>query len=137
MTVQPHEGHGKNDGHKKEEMIEVQKCRHGFPKYPVPESVVIRKFSDEERNNTSLMKKAKQDLEAINKFLLRQTQTDVAAFEKMSFLEFLHELGMTKGRYLFALKGVVRQTFLMLPKRECSDVFVNNYNPRILSDICH
>ena len=28
----------------------------------------------------------------------------------------------------------MKQSFMFLPKRECKDVFVNNYNPRILQD---
>ena len=31
-----------------------------------------------------------------------------------------------------ALRGAVKQSCMFLPKRECKDVFVNNYNPRIL-----
>ena len=52
----------------------------------------------------------------------------------MSFDAFLQKLGMTQQQYMFALKGAVRHTFLILPKRDCRDVFINNYNPRILSD---
>ena len=33
-----------------------------------------------------------------------------------------------------ALRGSVKQKFLFLPKRNCKEVFINNYNPKILNN---
>ena len=33
-----------------------------------------------------------------------------------------------------ALRGTVKVSFQFLPKRECKDVFINNYNPKLLQD---
>ena len=55
-------------------------------------------------------------------------------FEKYNFNEFLAQLGLSKDEYRKALRGSVRINCEILPKRECKDVFINNYNPRILQD---
>merc|ERR1712115_305758 len=33
-----------------------------------------------------------------------------------------------------ALRGVVKQKMIFLPKRNCNEIFINNYNPKILND---
>ena len=65
---------------------------------------------------------------------MRQTEEELEKFEKLPFNEFLTKLGLTKDEYLTALSGSVRISCEILPKRECKDVFINNYNPRILQD---
>ena len=65
---------------------------------------------------------------------MRQTEDDPEEFEKLTFNDFLIELGLNNEQYIMALRGAVKQSFMFLPKRECKDVFVYNYNPRILQD---
>ena len=67
-------------------------------------------------------------------FILWQTEDDLPEFETLTFNQFLIELGLNNEQYILALRGAVKQSFMFLPKRECKDVFVNNYNPRILQD---
>ena len=33
-----------------------------------------------------------------------------------------------------ALRGTVNQKMMFLPKRNCNELFINNYNPKILKD---
>ena len=54
--------------------------------------------------------------------------------KNLTFKDFLKRLGLKNEHYIIALRGTVKQNFMFLPKRECKDVFVNNYNPRILKD---
>ena len=81
-----------------------------------------------------MMKTTKDNLNKIAKYILRQTEEELENFEKFTFDEFLKELGFSKEEYLMALRGTVRISCDFLLKRECKDVFVNNYNPRLLQD---
>ena len=75
-------------------------------------------------------------MDKITKFVLRQTdnKNDAMEFEKLTFQQFLQRLGLNYEQYIMALRGTVKQSFMFLPKRNCADVFINNYNARILKD---
>ena len=56
------------------------------------------------------MKTAKENLDKITKFILRQTEVDhdLEEFEKLTFNEFLIELGLNNEQYIMALRGTVK-----------------------------
>ena len=113
-NISESEGHGCREwiGGK----IEVQKCRHNFPKFPVPETTILRKYSETEKMDGTKIKTAKENLDKITKFILRQTEDDLKEFEKLTFKEFLIELGLNNEQYIMALRGTVKQSFMFLPK---------------------
>merc|ERR1712101_15812 len=125
-------GFGKHTGNG--ESMEVQICRHNFPKYPVPETTILKEYNEIERNDVALMKMCKKNLDTIQKFILRQTADNLEEFEKLKFDDFLNELGINKDDYIMALRGTVNQKMMFLPKRNCNQIFINNYNPKILKD---
>ena len=78
------------------------------------------------------MKLCKKNLDTIKKFILRQIAENLEEFEKLKFEDFLNELGINKDDYIMALRGSVNQKMMFLPKRNCKELFINNYNPKIL-----
>ena len=132
LRIKSDKGHGAMDGLIKLEEIEVPKCRHDFPKFPVPETTIVRKFTSTDTAETQ--RKAKIDLEKIKKYIIRQTHSQEARaeFEKNSFPQFLQKLGMSQNEYMIALKAAVKQSYMFLPERQCCDVFINNYNSNLL-----
>merc|ERR1712115_648403 len=87
-----------------------------------------------ERNDVPLMKMCKKNLDTIQKFILRQTADNLEEFEKLKFDDFLNELSINKDDYIMALRGTVNQKMMFLPKRNCNELFINNYNTKILKD---
>merc|ERR1711889_2703 len=114
--------------------MELQICRHKFPKYPVPETTILKEYNEIERNDVTLMKTCRKNLDTIQKFILRQTTDNLEEFEKLKFDDFLNELDINKDDYIMALRGTVNQKMMFLPKRNCNELFINNYNPKILKD---
>ena len=132
IVIQKTEGFGKHTGNG--ESMDVQICRHNFPKYPVPETTILKEYNEIERNDVPLMKMCKKNLDTIQKFILRQIAENLEEFEKLKFDDFLNELGINKDDYIMALRGSVNQKMMFLPKRNCNEIFINNYNPKILND---
>merc|ERR1711962_51248 len=132
IVIKENEGFGKNTG--QGDSMEVQICRHNFPKYPVPETTILREYNENEKKDVSLMKMCKKNLDKIQKFILRQVEENREDFEKLKFDEFLDRLGINKDDYITALRGSVNQKMMFLPKRNCKEIFINNYNPKILND---
>merc|ERR1711889_32809 len=114
--------------------MELQICRHKFPKYPVPETTILKEYNEIERNDVTLMKTCRKNLDTIQKFILRQTTDNLEEFEKLKFDDFLNELGINKDDYIMALRGTANHKMMFLPKRDCNELFINNYNPKILKD---
>merc|ERR1712177_44443 len=132
IVIQQTEGFGKHTCNG--ESMEVPICRHNFPKFPVPETTILKEYNENERKDVTLMKKCKKNLDKIQKFILRQVAENIEEFEKLQFHDFLNELGINKDDYIMALRGVVKQKMMFLPKRNCNEIFINNYNPKILND---
>merc|ERR1711955_63248 len=132
IVIQKSEGFGKHIGNG--DSMELQICRHNFPKYPLPETTILKEYNEIERNDVTLMKTCKKNLDTIQKFILRQVAENIEEFEKLKFDEFLDELGINKDDYITALRGSVNQKTMFLPKRNCNEIFINNYNPKILND---
>merc|ERR1712121_436591 len=132
IVIKETEGFGKDTWHG--ESMEGPICRHNFPKYPVPETTILKKYNENERKDVPLMKMCKKNFEKIQKFILRQVAENIEEFEKLKFDEFLDELGINKDDYITALRGSVTQKMMFLPKRNCNEIFINNYNQKILND---
>ena len=69
MNINESEGYGCWDKIRRE--IELQKCKHSFPKFPIPETTILRKYSQTEIMDVIKMKTAKENLHKITKFILR------------------------------------------------------------------
>ena len=80
------------------------------------------------------MKIKKTFLNIIKKYILRQTIEELNNFENQTFVHMLQDIGIKKEEYLMVIRGSVKISFQFLPKRECRDVFINNYNPQLLQD---
>ena len=89
--ISPEEGHGAMDGKLREEAVKVPKCRHGFPKFPVPEVTILRKLPSDDIESKQILQMAKNNLKKVKQFLIRQTQTTDEkreVFEKYTFQTF-------------------------------------------------
>ena len=103
------------------------------------------------------VKKCKDDLDKIVKYLIRQTYAERNIsdsenwknFQKLSFWEFLYEAGMfdtdknlhnsreedrlqAKQRYYNALSAGVKGTAMIILKRKVKHIFINGYNSKIM-----
>ena len=119
----------------KEDELVIPACRHNFPKYPVPRSVIIRKFVVSE-DNTQEAATAKKNLEKIKKYIIRQTSTDEKKkiFNAYTFEAFLSNLGLSYEQYLVALSTSIKHDVAIFPKRLCSDVYINQFNIKVMKD---
>ena len=135
LVIKKNEGHGRLDGNMEEEEITVPVCRHNFPKFPIPETTIIRKIIYSEENKDTIIL-AHNNLEKIKKYIIRQTNTEAKKkeFEKNTFDSFLINLGLTYDQYIHALRASVKHNTAILPKRHCSDVFINNFSIKILTE---
>ena len=111
IKINANQGHGQKDGLVVGEPLEIVKCRHGFPKYPVPETTIIRRFSTDGTDGDE-QKQARINLQKIKKFIIRQTHTQekYCEFEKLNFNDFLQRLGLSYDQYVFALKAAVKHS---------------------------
>ena len=147
LVIGENEGHGRLDGKISRESILSILCRYNFPHNPIDENLFllgIPKDLPEEK-----LAQRKKDYKKISKYLIRQTyseNTDCEArakLEKMSFNEFLVDVGMLKEdkpfdrcseqeikearqRYLDALSVSIRGTGAVFIRREPKDIFTNN-----------
>jgi hypothetical protein len=156
FTVGKEEGHGKNDGKiVKPKITNYVHCRFNFPQFPLNKTTFI--LGLEKTLDESEVQKRRKDLQKIKKYMIRQTyienigqdRSDLENFKSLSFIEFLHEVGMfvtekklgnyssneknaAYQRYLKALSASVRGTGAVFLKRETKDVFTNNFNRKIM-----
>merc|ERR1712240_796718 len=68
IVIKETEGFGKNTGHG--DSMEVQICRHNFPKYPVAETTILREYNENERKDVPLMKMCKKNLKKNSKIYI-------------------------------------------------------------------
>ena len=156
ITIKEDEGHGRYDQKLTGPALEMHlKCRFNFPLYPLDETMFIlgitKDITEEE------VKKRRQDLLKIRKYLIRQTYSEGKRndnerwkkLERLNFLEFLRDVGMfvtdkdismyddseienAKKRYVSALSASVRGTGSVFLKRNPKDIFTNNFNPNLM-----
>ena len=140
IIVREDEGFGKDDGKKRGPMLKTPKCRFKFPRFPMPKTTFLESL-DPDKTEQIVFKKAKVNLNRVKKFLLRNlfqerkgdSSAEREAFFSLSFDKFLANLGMSEEDYLMALRSGVTGNGYMFMKRTCKEVFINNFNRRIMS----
>ena len=99
-------------------------CRFHFPRYVMPETVLLEPFDENERENLKV--KYQADVERIKLLLDDANLYDLETFEQL-----LEVLGMSFDLYLNAIKSTLNVPTIFL-KRNTTDTRVNNYNPHLL-----
>lgn len=159
ITIKEKEGHGygERDKSKHIELPQIPVCRFGFPRPPMDETTVLLGFNKEE--NKELVAKSKFDYLTIRKYLIRQTyapdrsnledQTSWKNLKDLDFKTFLKTVGMysdtslqlseedrfkaAKARYQNALRIGVKGYASVFPKRNCRNLFTNNFNKKLMN----
>ena len=140
VTIPEKEGHGRLDGVKVGPCLKVPVCRFLFPRPPLRESCLIEPPNDDTHPDT--VKQWKEFWTKTRLYMLRQAFQEYPGqvtderrhFLILSFEEFLDELGLTEEQYKNGLRIMVKSKGAqVLLKRDCADVFTNNYNPELLS----
>ena len=75
ICIKRGEGHGRMDGIIDGEELIIPVCRHNFPKFPVLQTTIVRKFLYTEENKNQI-RLAEKNLERIKKFIIRQSHTE-------------------------------------------------------------
>ena len=152
IKIYPTEGHGRLDNQKQGDELSVQVCRLRHPKYPIDQTEFIFAFPQDADENE--LNKAKKDYKKIRKYLLRLTHgedfkasNDWKLFKNMTFTMFLYHIGMfregrpiddpseiefARHRYLTALRCEVKNSGLLLLRRNTQDVLTNNFNKMLI-----
>ena len=147
LTIKPKEGHGCLDKIKEEEEMQHLICRYGYPKPPMRETTFIPAISQD--IDKEILLKMKSDYMKYRKFLIRQSSSKDKwiQFKEMSYEEFLSNVGFMPDdtelsydvkvntahiRYLEALAVGLRGNGAVFPKRNCCDIFTNNFNTNIM-----
>jgi len=156
--VKAHEGHGSGESYraKRIDLPPIPLCRFGFPRPPMDETTVLLGFNREE--DKDLVKTAKVDYLSIRKYLFRQTYVpdksnldDQPGWKKLrtlTFKAFLKQSGMysyislelseedqfqaAKVRYHNALRAGIKGYACVFPKRNCKNIFTNNFNKKLM-----
>ena len=154
MVIKCKEGHGKLDGIKEGPELRIPICRYGYPKDVMKETTFIPalpKSIDEES-----LSQRKSDYKKIRKTLIRDITSDGkreeneqwSRLQQMTYDEYLDHVGMVSNdntismedrisfahkRYLEALSVSIRGNGAVFPKRECADIFTNNFCSNVMS----
>ena len=129
LRVRANEGHGKFDNEMTGPEIILESCRFKFPKFPSKETVIID--APEPDTDKDTLKQWKDDYRKVRTYLLRQTFEKSDDFFKHSYDEFLDAIGLTHLHYMNCLRIAVssgRSSGMVVLKRDCKDLFTNNYN---------
>ena len=99
-------------------------CRFGFPKPPMPNTVILEELSADMDINTNLAhRKAYKVIEEELKAM--------GTGEAIDFEEFLARLKLTYDEYILAVRSSLKSTTIFL-KRTPSEIRVNAYNPALI-----
>jgi hypothetical protein len=140
FIVKEDEGFGKFDGKMKGSTLKTPKCRFHFPRFPIRATTFLEPLVEKD-NNENVIKKADINLNRIRKYMLRNLFQEKCGessdlrkqFLRLTFDDFLGKMGISETDYLLALRRSVRGRGFMFLKRECSQVFINNFNKNIMS----
>jgi hypothetical protein len=140
FIVKEDEGFGKFDGKMKGSTLKTPKCRFHFPRFPIRATTFLEPLVEKD-NNENVIKKADINLNRIRKYMLRNLFQEKCGessdlrkqFLRLTFDDFLGKIGISETDYLLALRRSVRGRGFMFLKRECSQVFINNFNKNIMS----
>ena len=156
IVVDSNEGFGRYDGILRGPKIETVHCRFNFPQFPLNKTTFILGMSKDLEEG--VLQQRRNDLQRIKKFLIRKTfsetrttesNVEFIAFENLTFLEFLLEVGMFEEiksiesyteeekskahqRYIDAISASIRGSGSVFLKRGTKDVFTNNFNRKLM-----
>ena len=148
FLVKEDEGFGRNDGKMKGTALKTPKCRFHFPRFPMRKTTLLEPIVEAKPNVANensapeiIIKKADVNLNRIRKFMLRslfddkteETTNSRQNFFDLSFDQFLEQLGISEADYMMALRRSVTGRGVLFLKRECSQVFYNNFNKNIMN----
>ena len=116
----------------------MNSCRFKFPKFPVRKTTIVD--APDSMMSNDIKKCWKDNYLKIRRFILRQTYCEHRSepnedFLNLTFDEFLDAVGVSEEEYMNALRMSVaanRSGCEVFLKRDCRDVFINNYNPNVL-----
>ena len=154
LKISGNEGLGKNDPQTSSE-LSVAVCRFKFPRFPLDKTTLV--FPINKDTSEKEVFKMKSDLLHLKKYLARKTSRNMESkedeeswkkFKQMNFYDFLEDLGMfenipanlnnlkkkeiARERYLNALSADIKGSSYVYLKREPKDVFINNYNKKLM-----
>ena len=149
------EGLGISDDEEFAYEIITHVCRFKFDKFPMKKTTFLLAISKEEDQNE--VNQMKKDLRMIQTYLIRRRYCRESKaeghklwlkFEKMSFEEFLKDLGMMQDldeklsetekveiatkRYVKALRADIKGNGAVYHRRNPSDVYINNYSRKYM-----
>ena len=101
-------------------------CRFHFPKAPTSKTM-IADVANIESQEPNLIKIRKEQ----NATILKQVYDCMAEHEDLTFDDLLHQAEVAKNAYLTALHESTSSP-TVIPAREPSDCFINNYSPDLL-----
>ena len=142
FIIKEDEGFGRLDGKMKGTKLKTPKCRFHFPRFPMRVTTFLEPLLEKDASEM-VIKKADMNLTRIKKYMLRSLFQDRSAectdsrkkFFNLNFDQFLEELGLTESDYMLALqRGVTGRGYMFL-KRDCNQVFINNFNRNIMSQL--
>ena len=106
LRILSNEGHGRFDNIISGDELTAPVCRLRHPKFPIDKTEFIRSFPEDVAEDELI--KAKHDYKKIKKYLLRMTHGEnfkqsenFQKFQKLSFRQFLFELGMFDVKDVF------------------------------------
>jgi hypothetical protein len=140
IIVKESEGFGKMDGKMKGPVLKTPKCRFLFPRFPIRATTFLEPLIEKD-NNENVIKKADINLNRIRKYMLRnlfqescgESSDSRKQFLRLSFDDFLENMGISEHDYLMALRRSVKGHGFMFMKRKCNQVFINIFNRNIMS----
>ena len=139
IIVTETEGFGQFDGKMKGPVLKTPKCRFHFPRFPIRKTTFLEPLIKND-NNENIILKADINLNRIRKFMLRNLfqenvgESDMREeFLKLSYDAFLKKIGITEEDYTYALRRYAKGHGSLFMKRDCSQVFINNFNRNIMN----
>ena len=78
IVIKENEGFGKHTW--LGDSMEVAICRHNFPKFPIPETTILKEYNETERKNIPLMTMCKANLDKIHKYILLYIKENLEEF---------------------------------------------------------
>ena len=139
IIVKETEGFGQFDGKMKGPVLKTPKCRFHFPRFPIRKTTFLEPLIKND-NNENIILKADINLNRIRKFMLRNLfqenvgESDMREeFLKLSYDAFLKKIGITEEDYTYALRRSAKGHGSLFMKRDCSQVFINNFNRNIMN----
>ena len=99
-------------------------CRFGFPKPPMPDTVILEELpADMDVNTKAAHEKAYK--------VIQEELKAMGTGESIDFGEFLARLQLTFDEYILAIRSSLKSTTIFL-KRTPSEIRVNAYNPVLI-----